>query len=220
VSKDLTIELDEPSKKRIERLLKRISPQELMAGILSLFDEEAAYCAGHVIKTQLSGQKLGRRTGTLARSVVGSAVRHGPQRLPAMRIGIFRGPALKYAAIHEYGGTILPKPPRKALAIPQKAALTPAGVEKFGGPRHYPSPLRFLPFRRGVAVGKLVEESEAQMWERMGLSPYNAETIYLLVRQVEITAKYWLKTGVTDYMPALRSRISEFLVEALSVKNS
>ncbi len=176
------------------------------------FERESQFIAGQVVKNKLSGNPVGRRTGNLARSVIGQAVR--VNGLPAFRVGVLRGPALAYAGIIERGGTIRPKR-AKALAIPVGEATTPAGVDKYGGPRNYPGELRFLPFRRGVAVGKLVDETEAFAYEASGLSPYQAEALYLLVRKVVIEGRYPIRDGVQEQLPAFLKRMTQFLAGAL-----
>lgn len=207
-----SVTLDKKSQAVLNRLAKQ-DPERIFAELTRFFEQQSQIIAGRIVKNQLSGQLIKRRTGTLARSVIGQAEKYNG--LPAFRVGVLRGPALSYASILERGGTIRPKN-AKSLAIPQKPALTPAGVEKFGGPRSYPGELRFLPFRRGVAVGKLVDEAEAIAFESQGLSPYQAEAVYLLVRSVTIKPRYWLKTGMKEQLPPFIKRMAQFLAGAIA----
>lgn len=131
----------------------------------------AKITAGHVIKTQFGGSRSSkpapaytpgakerkrRRTGSLARSIEGRA--NTDAGIPSIEIGIFRGPALKYAGIQEFGTKsynpnspypdIVPRE-KKALAAPiGPSALTPAGVPRYDSPRNFPEPLK--PVYRGI----------------------------------------------------------------------
>jgi len=74
---------------------------EIIAVIRRTMEKIASRLAGQVVKTKLSGQYLKRRTGILAKSIVGVVVTRGG--LPAITIGIFSGPALAYAGVQEFG---------------------------------------------------------------------------------------------------------------------
>jgi hypothetical protein len=134
-----------------------------------------------------------------------------------MRIGIFRGPALAYAGAQEYGATIRPVT-AKALAIPMDPVKTSAGVDKYGGPRNFPGELRFLPFRRGIAVGKLVAEEDADALVTAGRSPYDAAAMYLLLKEVKIPATHFLWKGVTNYMPDILQQLANTLIGLFDAK--
>lgn len=206
--------------------------------IVGFFDRQAQLIAGQIVRTSLSGppkterstslktNKLRRRTGTLARSLVGRGEVF--KNLPAFRVGILRGPALRYADVLERGTvgaggelpTIRPRK-AKALAVPIDEALTPAGVHRFLGPRDAPVELKFVPFRRGIAVGKLVskedferEEARADREEaRMNFA--NIRSYYLLLRQVDIAPRHYLRDGVRAALPALTRALSKFIHDTL-----
>lgn len=199
-------------KNLIERFesLEDTLKQELVNKIFAEADRLGQVLAGIVIRDSLSGNVLKRRTGTLARSVVGRA--ETINGFPAIRVGIFRGPALSYAGILETGGVIKPKN-AKALAIPVGEAVTPAGVSRFGGPRGYPGELQFVPFRNsGVAVGKLVDPSKAVEGQSVG----DLEALYLLVRQVRIPETRWLSRPVRENLPLVARELAAFLRRELS----
>lgn len=224
------IELTPATRRRLEGLERALGKAEVNRRIVEFFDVRAQQIAGDIVRTRLSGGRgLRRRTGSLARSVVGRGELLGG--VPAFRVGVLRGPAERYAAVQELGtrgkGGELPtiKPKRaRALAIPQEGALTPSGVERFGGPRRSPVPLRFIPFRRGVAVGKLVDERQAAAEqeraraERRSVDLSAVTTYYLLVRQVDIRPKRFLRDGVRAALPGLSrdlaARIREIFAEA------
>ncbi len=171
---------------------------------------------------------LERRTGTLARSVLPQSERLAG--VPALRVGIFRGPALRYAGVQEFGTRgkeptspypdIVPKR-AKALAIPARGgrALTPAGVDRFGGPTKYPGTLRFIPFRRGIAVGALYDERDlkrAPKDEDGNLSLDQIKAVYLLLRKVSIKGKHYLRTGALAYLPRLAGAMAKDLAQAMA----
>ena len=201
----LVIKIGADTKKLLRDLAKISSRQGFQASILRFFDRASSRAAGYVSRNMLSGQRLNRRTGTLARSILGRS--ELVKGVPGMRIGVFRGPALAYAGIHEEGGTIVPKK-AKALAIPMGPSLTAAGVEKFGGPREYPGALKFVPFRSsGVAIGGLFDAAS------MGPNGLDgAILVYLLVTKVRIKAKHYLRDGVREYIDQqLIGELNEYL---------
>lgn len=83
-----------------------------------------------------SGDRLHRRTGSLARGLTSSVTGGTLQTLKAT-IGWTDSRSARIALVHERGATIRPKT-KRFLAIPLPAALTPAGVERQDGPRSYP----------------------------------------------------------------------------------
>ena len=193
---------------QLERILKRKDPKVVWGAIRKDAQGIAQQLASRVVKTSLSGQRLRRRTGTLARSVVGRA--DATRGVPTIRVGVFRGPALAYAAIQETGGTITPKQ-AGALAIPQAPALTRAGVDRFGGPRGYPGELRLIPFRNsGVAQAGLFD---AQEIKDSGLE--GARAIYILVQRVKIKPTYWLSRPVRDALPMVAAELGSILSRSI-----
>lgn len=232
-------ELTPQTRAYVRELQKVTDRAEFAQRVVTFLDPAAQRIAGDIVKTRLSGPPrtarstalrrnvLRRRTGNLARSVVGRGEILGG--LPAFRVGVLRGPAVRYAAVQELGtvgkGGELPtiRPVRaKALAIPQEGALTPAGVERFGGPRGSPVPLRFVPFRRGVAVGKLVDErqlekeTEAARAAHRAIDYDNVTTYYLLVKRVDITPTHFLRDGVRAAMPKLTNDLAVFVKKQLA----
>lgn len=206
------------SKAYLAALRKNMEPKVFAKKLSGFLDRSAAVIAGKVSDEMLSGQRLKRRTGTLARSVIGFSFEF--RGLPAMRIGVLRGPALAYAGVQEYGTkkynpaspypTIRPKH-GKALAIPQKPALTPAGVDRFGGPRQTPLNLRFIPFRgTGVAVGGLFDPSTLPP-PGSGLSLRSAKMYYLLVKYVDIKPTWYLRDGVNMSLPEFTNALADWL---------
>lgn len=62
--------------------------------------------AGQVVSQKLHGQVLNQRTGQLASAVAGGVETTETSNSVTTKVGVLRGPALAYAGIHEYGGTI------------------------------------------------------------------------------------------------------------------
>lgn len=220
---EVEISITPKSKRLIGRLIKRIGKDQLYSAIEAFFSYHAGLIAGSIVKRFLSGkrnelgeQRLARRTGALARSVVGVGLRING--VPAIKVGVLRGPSLPYVAIQEFGTvgkggtmpTIIPKK-GKALSIPMEGATTPAGVEKYGGPRKYPGKLDFVPFKGKNAIGGLFDEKELAKGQRRGLSLKDLKMAYLLVRHVDIKPKHFLRDGLADYLPTLISELQGFL---------
>jgi hypothetical protein len=197
----LTIDIGEDGLKLLKRLQDR--SKTFRADIVRFFDGQAKFVAGRVSATMLSGQRLNRRTGALARSITGRGELYKGQ--PAMRVGVFRGPALAYAGIQEYGGVIKPKK-AKALAIPVGPALTPAGVPRFSGPREKAG-LVFVRFRGGNAIGGLFDK--ASLAAADGLK--GALLFYLLVEKVTIRGQHYLRDGVRESLDDVTKNTRRFI---------
>lgn len=82
-------------KKGLKRLMQKTP--ELSRRILSFICEAVV---GHTVTQHLSGQTLKRKTGTLAKSIT-----YKMQGDFSAKVGT----NVTYAAIHEFGGTIVPK---------------------------------------------------------------------------------------------------------------
>ena len=160
----LQIDISPAHRRRLFILMSRMdSKQELYAFLARVFDRQALVIAGLISKEYLSGQRLKRRTGNLARDVTGKG--GFINGIPAIRVGVFKGPSRKYYGVQELGTkgknaespfpTIRPKKPGGYLAIPVAGggALTPAGVSRFVSARDFPGKLVFLGGARKVKSG-------------------------------------------------------------------
>jgi hypothetical protein len=223
----ITLTLTPKSAALLKALKKGKAPKEVFKAVFDLFDKQAKVLAGRVVSSALSGQLVNRRSGELARSIIGKAEIIGG--LPSIRVGIFRGPALRYAGVQEYGtkgknpespyDTIRPKN-AKALAIPLDPVLTPAGVPKISGPRAYKEAfgvdLRFVPFRNsGIAIGALYP---ANKFKKNGDFFANAKAAYLLLRQADIEPKHYMKKTLTKYLPTIARELAALLKDLLNGK--
>lgn len=201
----LKIELTDQGKQALANLRRNLEPERFRQGLATFFDREASIIAGQIGRKIGQGGLLKRRTGNLARSIVGFAALVDGR--PGFEVGVLRGPALQYALVHEEGTKgknpespipdIVPRQ-AKALAIPVGPALTPAGVERYDGPRNYPEPLSFRPSRKPNVVGVLVTEGD--------------EVAYILVRSVAIAPKHYLQDGVEGALPDLVVKLEAFMV--------
>lgn len=205
------IKLSEKSNNYLIALMKGLEKKELFRRIFKLFDKLGSKAAAHVVKTKLSGQVLKRRTAALAQSVVGRAT-YVASGLPGFRVGIFRGPALKYAAVQEYGATILPVR-AKYLAMPVGEALTPAGVARWKSPRDFPGRLVFIPFRNsGVAVGALYDAASLKTAKLHGEMNWEAaRKLWVLLKKAKIPARSYLLSGMREFLPQVASELVAFL---------
>lgn len=227
------LELTAASKRNLSTLVERTKPDRLARMFDRFFDAESAKAAGHVTGTMLSSQRLRRRTGALARSIVGAAVR--VRGVPGMKVGVFRGPgksslgssgkrreSLPYAAVQEFGTvgkggrypTIVPRR-AKALAVPTGPALTPAGVPRYTGPREYPRELVFIPFRGPNAIGGLFEKPRGRRRRR---DVRSMRLAYFLLRRTDIAPTHFLRDGFRAYLPTVTKNLGAFLREQLTGK--
>lgn len=207
---ELTFQLDAATSKMLLKVAEQLDAKGLYKLLLELFAKLATKAAGFITATQLSGNPLRRRTGSLAKSVAGRAMM--VNGVPAFRVGVFRGPAVAYARIQEHGGTVRPVR-AKALAMPVDDALTPAGVDRYGGPRQYPGRLTFVPFRNsGVAVGALYDAASLKAVTHSKTVNYAAaRRLYVLLKMAKIPARHYLRNGLRNYLPYIASELAGFL---------
>lgn len=219
----VTFTLSKTGKKNLDRLSEILGRNKLFGLLDKFFHKHSLIAASHISKTMLSGQRLRRRTGGLAKSVTGTGLR--VDGIPAMRVGIFRGPALKYAGVQELGtkgknpsspyDTIRPKK-GKSLSIPLDPVLTGTGVDKYGGPRGFPGELHFIPFRKsGIAVGALFDDAEYKIAKTFGLR--EAKAAYLLVKKVDIPAHFYLRDGFRNYLPLFVKELEAYLKQIVAI---
>ncbi|MCK4660863.1 MAG: hypothetical protein KAV82_15190, partial [Phycisphaerae bacterium] len=191
----IEIKLDGASEREIRRL------GGLGKRVLPAITRAARYGAEQ-LASKIAEQELGPDgalkvvTGKLRASLRGRVLSTGATVVAA--VGVTKGPATKYAAIHERGGVIRPKN-AKALAIPLPAARGPGGKPRYpGGPREAarkhpnmfmlkqkgkPPLLCYAKRVRGKAGGKVSE-----------LVP-----LFVLKKSVKVPARHWLSGGVRKH---------------------
>ena len=141
------------------------------------------------------------RSGAL-RNSIRHTVDKGPTG-PEMSLsagGRFGGNDVRYARIHELGGTIRPKR-AKSLAIPLPAARTGAGVSGRPGPRDFPD-LQFMPSKNPRNVGILATPAGVPM--------------FVLRRSVTIPARPYLKPSMDQAVQGFRARLGSAMARALA----
>lgn len=212
----IRLQLSAQSRKYFAYLRGLLSRTELYQLLLKHFDRSAQITAGHVVRTKLSGDPLHRRTGSLARSIIGRG--EMLSGVPGFRVGALRGPATRYAAVQELGtvgkGGELPtiKPVRaKALAMPVNEALTRAGVARWPGPRDAPVNLKFVPFRRGISVGALYDEQDLERVDDGEATFEDIKPYYVLMAKADIRPKRFLRDGVRESLPRMAADLAAFL---------
>jgi phage gpG-like protein len=131
------VEVDD---KQLRRAIKRV-PGELAAGQRRAL-RDSGFAWRRVMTRRLSGNPLRRRTGHLVESM---QIRITGEKLDDLRLHLFSA-GVPYARIHELGGTITAKPPRRFLAIPGRDNRTPTGVAQ------EPSAKRFIAANKGVRI--------------------------------------------------------------------
>lgn len=225
---------------RLEALAARIKDRDrLRRDILAVLNREAIRAAGKISRGMRAGGVVRRRTGNLARSIVGKG--DTINGLPGMRIGVFTGPAVAYAAAQELGATVKPKRAGGYLAVPTDdgGALTPAGVPRYRSAREYPKPLRFVRGRFKADVNGAVltggaalftedqvKRAERRVWRSVDVPEIRGfalhallsqiRPVYLLLRKVKIKPKLFLKRGLEDALPSVVAEIERLLLEAVN----
>lgn len=231
MSINVTVRIDPAGVAALAKLKQRLEPRAFLQVVFKLFDRIASRAAAYIIKTQLSGSPVKRRTGALAQGMVGRATMLNG--VPGIRVGVARGPATKYAGVVDQGTQDLNpqspypviKPVRaRALAMPVDDALTPAGVAKYDGPRSYPGSLTFIPFRdSGVAVGALYDSASLAALRRATKGPIDlrqARRLYVLLRQASIPPTFFLRKGMEGFIPELVSELTAYLTQVFDASSA
>lgn len=149
-------------------------------------------------KTRAS-TKLRIRSGRLVASIAGRVIKRKSYIGVQLSAG-GGGDDVKYAAIHEYGGTIRPKT-TKFLTIPVHESLTTkAGVGKTPSARDVPG-LFYTQTRKGQPV--LMHEQTGEVW-------------YVLRRLVKIKRRPYLGPSIKDVEPKMIAEVRKVLKGALS----
>lgn len=230
----IQLELSDASRRLLSELARFRSRQVVLGAMVKFFDRQGALMAGRISRQVL---KKHRRTGQLARSIVGRGELLGGA--PAVRVGIFKGPALRYAGVQEFGTkgkaedspypTIVPKR-AKALAVPvgrssdPTGSLTPAGVARTTSPRQDPRDLTFVPIDGKRLIGGLFETAslkrEQERARRAGrpVSLRKARMAYMLLKAADIEPKRFLRGGFPDEVPKLLRELNVFLRRMLTAR--
>lgn len=227
----IKIEQTQQSIKTLKKLINTFGGAEVLKGILKLFEKVSSAAAGYVTKNYLTGQRLNIRSGMLARSVVGKGVKR--KGVPGIQVGIFRGPALKYAGVQEYGtkrynayspyDTIRPKN-GKALAMPINDSLTAAGVSRYRSAKTDPRKMTFIPFKKNAnivgALYRTVVLKRIRKQKGSAFTLHDLKASYLLLKQVDVAPHWYLRDGMQEYLPVIGAELSRYLKDVLSGNRS
>lgn len=175
----------------------------------------------------ISGDVLKVRSGSLRRSVE-SYVQMVSNALHIV-VGSVKGPSSPYAAALNYGNPKITPKKGKWLAIPQKPALTPAGVARYKSARQAPVRLFFVKPKgredtaflfevppkagsnRGALGAMFKEDAGARDWKRKKLW-------YVLKKQVSLPAYKWLSNAVERATHFAPQWIEEEIIKHLTGK--
>jgi len=146
-------------------------------------------------KERLSGEVLSARTGHLRRSIAGSVRESGDLTDIVLGAGGRVGNEnVKYARIHEFGGTIRPTV-KRWLAIPNTdnpLLHTMAGVARYASPLDVPDLVFRLTRRPDLAL--LVNRRTNEVW-------------YWLKKQVTIPQRPYLRPSMDEVSAKLSARL-------------
>jgi hypothetical protein len=195
----VTLELDPKSLALIQAHAKAAgAAQEAFAGALGTSVVAGAEEVRSLAAQGSLGFRMQHPGSGLAASIMGWMI---DEAAPLAAIGVpSNAPAARYAAIHEFGGTILPKS-GKALAIPISAE-----AKNYASPRDMEG-LTLIP-RRGRPPLLVREISGGRKKARF-------EVHWVLVPSVTLPATHWFSEGVRlaagVIKKAFESRLREYL---------
>ncbi len=113
--------------------------------------------------------------------------------------GSYGGIQVDYARLQEFGGTNTPKNGSKHLAIPVDFGLTGPGIAKYRSVRQMP----FAAFRPVKGAPKL-------RW--IVYDKRNGQVFFLLVTEVTVPGKYYLRDALEEVYRTLPGRLAEAAV--------
>lgn len=176
----------------------REAPRELSAELRKVFGRAAA--VGEREAALNATTRLRVRSDRLRSSIRSKVTGKGSTMSLTLSAGGGRGAKeVKYARIQELGGIVRPKR-GQWLSIPSGSNRTAAGVPRVASPRDVPD-LYFV--RKG---DKLLAFSEAN-----GL-------MFVLVRQVTITAKHYLRDGARAAVEEIEDGVVDAVRSVLVIK--
>jgi phage gpG-like protein len=175
---------------KLEKIQATLTP--VMLGI-------AVKLAKHIERDKLAGQVLHRRTGKLARSILGTMESN------ASSVDAIVGTKTEYARIQELGGTVTAGKTSQWLTIPLEAALTGAAVMKYPKARDYPNTF----FKRGAASGG----KNLILWQKLAAN--KIVSLFLLRKSVNIPARPYMKPSLQEMKAEIIERMNAGIREAM-----
>lgn len=202
----ITIQIDN---KAIEPLLKLARELNVKSpgGAVHKGFKAGAMIVERKLKENISGRLLHARSGHL-RASMGSRVDETESGVIAtIGSGARQGERIKYADIHEKGGTITPRI-SQYLTIPLDAAKTPAGVTRFtardvrDGATKYDSSF----VRKGIIFGVL---------KRGGSSKRSIVPLFVLKTSVNIPASHYHKITAEESAKEVNAAVAIGVINAI-----
>ena len=177
----------------------------LIAGL----NESLIQTQRYIQKEELSGQLLGVRTGALRRSIRATEPTRGSGGISGS-VGPADDTVARYAAIHEFGGTIRPKK-GKYLAIPLPAARTVSGaiMGKYNVSDLGTLDLTVIRSKAGNLL--LVKKTKGRGKGKSQIVP-----LFVLKREVHIRAKHYMRNAADWMRPRIIPWVREKVNEALT----
>lgn len=187
----IDFEISKEDLQRIARKMERLSPKERGRLLVDAF-RRVSLMVERDLKANISGRYLKVRTGRL-RASIGNRVDMTEEGLEGViGSGVRSGERVKYADIHETGGTITARR-AKYLTIPTEYALTRAGVTKRISARDFEDTF----VRQGI------------IWQKQGKR--KIVPLFILKKSVTIPArKYMSKTLEQD-----KDRILKMMLDTI-----
>lgn len=227
----ISLVLDNKSSQVLIKFDQSMDSRRLRSELLEVFRTLAKRAEKFVKQYVRDTSGLVRRSGELLRAITANA--RFVSQVPQFRVGIFRGPALKYAAHQEWGTDDLnpnsPYPPivpkrRRTLAwpVPGGPATTPGGTPRYRGPRHYEintgDMLGFIPWKGETAVGGLYNLKDIQQARRKGWSLRNIQVVYVLLKRTSLPPHWYLRDSMKQFLPQVSDAILAWVRKRWSIQ--
>lgn len=222
-----TLDLSKKTKALLKKLTNAGLTAELHEEILKRWGRQAAIIAGQA--SRYAGERKKVRSGALRRSIVGVSELY--KGVPATRVGILRGPAVRYAGVQEHGtkkynpsspyNTITPKKAKALAFAPEGSpAVLPSGVARYSSPREYPGELEFVPFKGGNVIGGLYDKEDLEAVNSIGTSLKDFQAVYILIRRMDVKPGYFLRDSMKEGIPKLLQIAAEVISQILADRPS
>jgi phage gpG-like protein len=185
--------------------LEGLDTREKIGRILRPVAMETALDAQGRAQVAVSGRTLSVRTGRLRQSIAGtSRDGSGGAFQAVLKAGgrVSDGSSVRYAGLHEYGGTIRPVR-AKMLRIPLPAALTSAGVDRMATPLRATAPGMFHVRRSAAGNLVLIHNETGVPW-------------YVLKSQSVIPARPYLRPALKAAGATVPGRVHRRLLDSLA----
>lgn len=194
-------------KKELENLTRKLCQfcsQDRQSVTKEFFKRTSRECESVMKKDILSGQVLKVRTGRLRSSIGYQVIDQSDGLVAYIGSGVRQGARVKYANIHETGGTILPKK-SKYLSIPLSSVMTKSRSQLRGhafSPRDFDKTFVYKSKKNNLLIARKT-------------SGGRIENLFVLKKSVTIPArKYMTKT-----VAIVRNRLDNILDTVIKERN-